>query len=190
MPADTRIPDHSVWTHTQLVSALDGCADGVGTEAVLKPAFLKFQLGPVQEFIAEARSIRDLWSGSYLLLLAQVCGNDGASNEGRIRFGFQADERMALGEGEAGLPPPPSFWPMSRVMSLSRRAPASSAFAQALLIALVVCFLLNRHSPMRLRNASGPRASTAAWAHLPHASPSRRPVPPTARSCRMRPGCG
>lgn len=30
-------------------------------------ALLKFQLGPVQDFIAQARSTRDLWSGSYLL---------------------------------------------------------------------------------------------------------------------------
>ena len=56
LPADTRIPDHSIWTHMQVVSALSGCADG----ARLKPAFLKFQLGPVQDFIAAARSIRDL----------------------------------------------------------------------------------------------------------------------------------
>lgn len=30
-------------------------------------SLLKFQLGPVQDFIAQARSTRDLWSGSYLL---------------------------------------------------------------------------------------------------------------------------
>ena len=30
-------------------------------------ALLKFQIGPVQDFIAAARSTRDLWSGSYLL---------------------------------------------------------------------------------------------------------------------------
>ncbi len=30
-------------------------------------SLLVFQLGPVQEFIAQARSTRDLWSGSYLL---------------------------------------------------------------------------------------------------------------------------
>jgi CRISPR-associated protein Cmr2 len=30
-------------------------------------ALLKLQIGPVQEFIAQARSTRDLWSGSYLL---------------------------------------------------------------------------------------------------------------------------
>ncbi len=30
-------------------------------------AFLSFSLGPVQSFIASARSVRDLWSGSFLL---------------------------------------------------------------------------------------------------------------------------
>jgi hypothetical protein len=70
LPADTRIPDHSIWTHMGVVSALGGCA--VGGE--LKPAFLKFQLGQVQDFIAAARSIRDLWSGSYLLSWLMAAG--------------------------------------------------------------------------------------------------------------------
>lgn len=74
LPAETRLPDHSVWTHMQVVSALDACADGTGKEAALKPAFLKFQLGPVQDFIAEARSVRDLWSGSYLLSWLMAAG--------------------------------------------------------------------------------------------------------------------
>ncbi len=64
LPADTRLPDHNVWTHNSLVSALQGC---VTAGNKLKPAFLLFQLGPVQDFIAQARSTRDLWSGSYLL---------------------------------------------------------------------------------------------------------------------------
>jgi len=63
LPADTRIPDHSIWTHISVVSALQGCV--VGDK--LRPAFLLFHLGPVQDFIAQARSTRDLWSGSYLL---------------------------------------------------------------------------------------------------------------------------
>jgi CRISPR-associated protein Cmr2 len=70
LPADTRIPDHYIWTHMQLVSALGGCAEG----EQLQPAFLRFQLGPVQDFIAAARSIRDLWSGSYLLSWLMVAG--------------------------------------------------------------------------------------------------------------------
>ena len=32
LPADTRLPDHSVWTHMQVVSALDSCSDGAGPE--------------------------------------------------------------------------------------------------------------------------------------------------------------
>lgn len=74
LPADTRMPDHSIWTHMGVVSALASCDEDAhaplsewrkGTK--LKAAFLKFQIGPVQDFIAAARSTRDLWSGSYLL---------------------------------------------------------------------------------------------------------------------------
>lgn len=36
--------------------------------------FLKVQIGPVQEFIAQARSTRDLWSGSYLLSWLMAAG--------------------------------------------------------------------------------------------------------------------
>jgi CRISPR-associated protein Cmr2 len=64
LPADTRMPDHNVWTHNSVVSALETCVDEKGE---LRPALLLFQLGPVQNFIAQARSTRDLWSGSYLL---------------------------------------------------------------------------------------------------------------------------
>ena len=62
-PADTRIPDHSIWNHNTAASALAGCY----YDGKLQPAMLMFQLGPVQDFIAQARSTRDLWSGSYLL---------------------------------------------------------------------------------------------------------------------------
>ena len=57
--ADTRIPDHTIWQHMSLVSALQGCND--------QPAFLLFQIGPVQSFISQARKTIDLWAGSYLL---------------------------------------------------------------------------------------------------------------------------
>jgi CRISPR-associated protein Cmr2 len=78
LPADTRIPDHTIWTHMQVVSALDGC---IGEDKVWRPAFLKFQLGPVQDFIAAARSIRDLWSGSYLLSWLMAAGMKALSAE-------------------------------------------------------------------------------------------------------------
>lgn len=62
-PADTRIPDHTIWNHMSVASALEGCR----VNGDIRPSFLIFQLGPVQDFIAAARSTRDLWSGSYLL---------------------------------------------------------------------------------------------------------------------------
>ncbi|MGA3171133.1 MAG: type III-B CRISPR-associated protein Cas10/Cmr2 [Chthoniobacteraceae bacterium] len=78
LPADSRIPDHTIWNHMQLVSALAGCAD---TDGMLRPAFLKVQLGPVQDFIAQARSTRDLWSGSYLLSWLMAAGLKALSSE-------------------------------------------------------------------------------------------------------------
>lgn len=64
LPADTRIPDHSIWAHLDIVSAFAGAiaADKDGT-----PALLSVSFGPVQGFIAEARSTSDLWAGSHLL---------------------------------------------------------------------------------------------------------------------------
>jgi CRISPR-associated protein Cmr2 len=72
LPADTRIPDHTIWTHCSLVSALQACVEVTGEGDKIewrdfKPAFLLVQIGPVQEFISQARPTRDLWSGSYLL---------------------------------------------------------------------------------------------------------------------------
>lgn len=59
IPADTRTPDHSIWHHCSLVSALSACKG--------EPYFFVFSLGPVQGFISEARKLRDLWVGSMLL---------------------------------------------------------------------------------------------------------------------------
>jgi len=59
LPADTRIPDHSIWEHKRVTSAIAG--------ALPKLAFLLFAIGPVQDFIATARKTQDLWAGSYLL---------------------------------------------------------------------------------------------------------------------------
>lgn len=64
LPADTRIPDHSIWDHLDLTSAFAGAfaADPDGEAALLSLA-----IGPVQPFIAAARSTSDLWAGSHLL---------------------------------------------------------------------------------------------------------------------------
>jgi len=62
LPADTRIPDHTIWQHLDLTSALAG-AMANGSEAAL----LTVSIGPVQEFIAASRSTSDLWAGSHFL---------------------------------------------------------------------------------------------------------------------------
>ncbi|WHZ09638.1 MAG: CRISPR-associated RAMP Cmr2 [Burkholderiaceae bacterium] len=64
LPADTRVPDHSIWDHLDLTSAFAGAfaADPQGEVALLTLA-----IGPVQPFIASARKMEDLWAGSHLL---------------------------------------------------------------------------------------------------------------------------
>lgn len=64
LPADTRVPDHSIWDHLDLTSAFAGAfaADPDG-----EAALLALSIGPVQPFIAAARSTSDLWAGSHLL---------------------------------------------------------------------------------------------------------------------------
>lgn len=64
LPADTRIPDHSIWDHLDLTSAFAGAfaADPKG-----EIALLALSIGPVQSFIAAARKMDDLWAGSHLL---------------------------------------------------------------------------------------------------------------------------
>lgn len=64
LPADTRVPDHSIWDHLDLTSAFAGAfAADPGGDAAL----LAVSLGPIQGFIAAARSTSDLWAGSHLL---------------------------------------------------------------------------------------------------------------------------
>lgn len=62
LPADTRTPDHTIWQHLDLASALAG-AMAAGS----RPALLTVSIGPVQDFIAAGRSTSDLWAGSHFL---------------------------------------------------------------------------------------------------------------------------
>jgi CRISPR-associated protein Cmr2 len=64
LPADTRVPDHSIWDHLDLTSAFAGAFAADPHQEV---ALLTVSLGPVQSFIAAARSTSDLWAGSHLL---------------------------------------------------------------------------------------------------------------------------
>lgn len=60
LPADSRIPDHTIWEHLDVTSALTPAVE----EGI---ALLSFKLSPVQEFINQARKGIDLWAGSHIL---------------------------------------------------------------------------------------------------------------------------
>lgn len=62
LPAETRIPDHTIWNHLDVTTGLKAAEADKGTAALFA-----FALGPVQQFIEAARSVRDLWSGSMIL---------------------------------------------------------------------------------------------------------------------------
>lgn len=63
LPADTRVPDHTIWAHLDLTAAFATAFSG-GDGG---PALLVMSFGPVQDFIAQSRSTSDLWAGSHLL---------------------------------------------------------------------------------------------------------------------------
>ncbi len=64
LPADTRVPDHAIWDHLDLTSAFAGAFAG---DPNGQAALLSVSIGPVQDFIAAARTTTDLWAGSHLL---------------------------------------------------------------------------------------------------------------------------
>lgn len=62
LPAETRVPDHTLWHHADVAAGLYAThSESEGS------AFLSFSIGPVQPFVAAARSVRDLWTGSAIL---------------------------------------------------------------------------------------------------------------------------
>lgn len=64
LPADSRMPDHCLWHHLGLTSAIGSCmAEDAGHNVALSV----FAITPVQAFIGRARKLRDHWVGSVLL---------------------------------------------------------------------------------------------------------------------------
>ena len=63
LPADTRIPDHSLINHADITAGLWASRQ----QGAQGGAYLSFAIGPVQAFIEAARSVRDLWTGSAIL---------------------------------------------------------------------------------------------------------------------------
>jgi len=58
LPADTRIPDHSIWDHLDITAAISSCLGDMGLFALKIPA--------VQEFISHSRKLSDLWASSHI----------------------------------------------------------------------------------------------------------------------------
>ncbi len=73
MPSESRMPDHSIWDHLRWTTALAFLSTGNSQKLQQNPDFprtpwlLRLALTPVQAFIREARTTRDLWVGSFLL---------------------------------------------------------------------------------------------------------------------------
>lgn len=72
MPAESRCPDHAIWDHLKVVSALaflkpHKMMEKIGDEGAQQPWMLRMGIGPVGRFIGESRSSRDLWISSFLL---------------------------------------------------------------------------------------------------------------------------
>ncbi|MEW6185991.1 MAG: type III-B CRISPR-associated protein Cas10/Cmr2 [Thermodesulfobacteriota bacterium] len=65
LPADSRFPDHSVWQHNALCSAISSCIELGGS--VDQTGLMVFSITPVQGYISKARKLRDHWTGSVIL---------------------------------------------------------------------------------------------------------------------------
>ena len=87
MPAETRLPDSSIWDHASITAALSGALTGFNltaedverwsTKESQKelPHLVSFTFTPIQELIKASRKMRDFWAGSWILhyLSARVC---------------------------------------------------------------------------------------------------------------------
>lgn len=67
LPADTRIPDHSIWEHIKIASAVNGLWDKENKMLLQNNSLFLFTIGPVQSFISQARKTQDLFMGSFIL---------------------------------------------------------------------------------------------------------------------------
>ena len=78
LPAETRFPDASLWSHTSITSALAGGLAGSFKQEEAyphkgdnftrsRPHLVIFTFSPVQELVKASRKMRDFWAGSWLL---------------------------------------------------------------------------------------------------------------------------
>ncbi|MGF1567021.1 MAG: type III-B CRISPR-associated protein Cas10/Cmr2 [Nodosilinea sp.] len=75
IPAETRIPDCSIWSHNGTVAALAGSLMGYNGSCDSRPYVVTFTFTPVQEVVKASRKMQDFWAGSWILhyLSARIC---------------------------------------------------------------------------------------------------------------------
>jgi len=70
LPADSRIPDHGIWHHCAMTSAIHSCfqkSQKKNIDDEIVSHIYLFEFIPVQGFISGARKLRDFWTGSMLV---------------------------------------------------------------------------------------------------------------------------
>lgn len=66
LPADTRVPDHSIWEHLKITTAING--EAIDNLLIIQNnSLFLFTIGPVQSFISQARKTQDFFMGSFIL---------------------------------------------------------------------------------------------------------------------------
>lgn len=79
LPADTRMPDHSIWSHLGLTSAIGSAMKVNSMKHNIQLAV--FSITPVQDFISKSRKLRDYWTSSVILSYLAFTGIKTVMNE-------------------------------------------------------------------------------------------------------------
>ena len=74
LPSDTRMPDHPMWHHFGMTSAIYSSLERNGSDTKENLSLVVYSITPVQDFIGKARKLRDYWTGSVLLSYLAFCG--------------------------------------------------------------------------------------------------------------------
>ncbi len=68
LPADTRVPNHTIFDHLSAVASVYNLITRVGGSDGQGGGYLvRIDLGGIQQFISFSRKVRDLWASSYIL---------------------------------------------------------------------------------------------------------------------------
>ncbi len=72
LPAETRIPDCSLFSHNSTTAAIGGSLEGIDGRGS-HPHLLSFTFSPIQEMIKASRKMQDFWAGSWIIHYLSAC---------------------------------------------------------------------------------------------------------------------